>query len=331
MNLPPEWDDEEYTDYEECGLYDKEDYYMDKYIIGHSEIELDTKENVDLPYVRTIPATRIVLCMSKIAHLIHNGELTGGKREWTEDDGTEISVVLQAAKMPVDLSAFDMAVYAAIASLYDCDIHEFSIMAVCRTLCLNPKMTRVGGKLRDAVQASVEKMSGIKAEIRWEPLGQQGEEHEGSFLGLSMFRGRTDNGHCCSFWRFTAPPMLYQYSLNRGECWRMPIKVLGTGNVVVNNIEAVLLRYCLLRRIAIICRLAKPQRETANRIAYRSLSKEVGLNMQSEANRKKMRNAIRKCFKCWKRAGLIVEYSDYKKHKEIIGIEIQVERRTKGR
>lgn len=324
MNLPLEWDVEEHTDYEEYGLYDKEDYYMDKYLIGHSKIEANAKENVGLPYIRTIPATRIVLCMSKIAHLIHNGELTGGEREWIEDDGTEISVVLRAAEMPIELTAFDMAVYTAIVSLYDCEIHEFSTTAVCRTLCFRPQISIISANLQSAVKKAIDKMAGIEMEIhKTLPDGTVGE-YAARLIEIETFDGLTDNGHVCSFWRCTKPPILYEYSLDVHQCWFLRMKDVQTGDALLNHIRTIVIRYCLLRRITIMRRQADLRRRNVNRVAFDTFFKEIGANGQSVPVKKKIRKAIKVCLECWRKTGLVEEYSVYKKHNRIIGIEIQV-------
>lgn len=289
MNLPPEWDDE-----------------------------------VDLPYIRTIPATKIVLCMSKLAHKIHNGELASGRGEWTENDGTEISVDMQAPEMPIELTTFDMAVYTAIVSIYDSGTQEFTTSAVCRLLCLKQNMNNISTQLKTHVQKSIEKMAKIKITICRKLLGPGGGKYSGALLEIETFFGRTDNGRTCIFWRCPKPPILYKYSQDINHCWNLLLEDVQTGSALSNTIYAIVVRYCLLRRLVIIRRQLSSRRRSANRIEYSQFCKEIGRNNPDEFAMLRLRRVIQLCLECWQETGVITTFSEYKERNKIIGVEIQM-------
>lgn len=279
---------------------------------------------VKLPFVRTIPVTRIVLPMSKVAHAIHNGKLSNGPKSWDEPNGAKIFVELQAESVPIELTAFDMAVYTAVASLYHCENDAFSTAAVCRTLCFNPKMSKISANLLAAVENSIHKMAEIEITIRKYASDWLENEYKGFLLEVEPFYGRTDNGSVQLFWKCTQPPILYQYSLDVRQYWSCSVEDVQTGPALNNHIHAIAVRYCLLRRLAMMQRQAHLRRKGANRIAYATFCKEVGVSEQCASAMKRLRREVKICLECWKTTGLIEGYSAQKRHNKIIGVEIQM-------
>lgn len=327
-NIGPTFDWEDDNPEAQCyGVYDKEDYYLDRFSVEtpeNEELKIDDEmTGEELPFIRTFQATKVVLCMSSVANKLHKGELSGGN-QWTERDGTKITVKMQSSTMPIPLTAFDMAVHSAIVSLYDSGIQEFSIAAVCRTLCLNPKMSKISAKLQTAVRSSIEKMSGIETTILKEPSKGQGEEYRGRLLEIEVFEGRTDNGRTLSFWKCSRPPIIYQYSLDHKQCWACPIKTIQTGGMLTNSRDVISLRYCLLRRIAIMHRQAKTPKRYSNQIKYDSIYRELLMNARCQWTTRKLRNVVEACLKCWKESNFIGDYRVYKRHTKAIGVEINL-------
>jgi hypothetical protein len=78
MNRTFEWGDEN-SEAQYYGIYDKEDHYLDCQFGLESQEKEELKEfegipSAELPFIRTFPVSKIVLCMSSVVHSIHKGE-----------------------------------------------------------------------------------------------------------------------------------------------------------------------------------------------------------------------------------------------------------------
>ena len=320
------WDDIVYEGIEN-GVIDKEDFFQDKNdsafrdegktIEPEVEQEVESEDLQELPIIRAYQMTHFVLCVSSIMHKISRGEIHEGENKWQEKNGTKITLEL-TQRFPKPLSAFDMAVYTAVVSLIDGDIEEFSDATVCRTLCLNPKMSRVSAHLARMVRESLEKLAHIKVKILVLPKDGGGNEYRGEFLELEEFEGLTENGKPCLFWRSKRMPVLCKYSKEVNHIWKRRLHLVQTGKEFSNTINAITIRYCLLRRVAIISRMEDRQ----GKIDYAALLKEVGMPNR-ESSRREIKRITKGCLRCWKERGLIKDYQIYKKKRKEAGVNVE--------
>ena len=272
--------------------------------------------------VRSIPLKTFVMCLSKVAHAIEKGILNENIKYLEIQKDCAIAARLCSDDGTAKVNTFDMAVYSAVISLYAAGMDTFSISEICRALCLDPKMVKVGGKMRSHVLDSVEK---LQQTYLWLETSRQAKsratvdvKYDGKMLELEALTARTDNGKECLHFRLRSEPLLYRYSKDCKQVYLIPMKKVSMLDKFSNTILSVVVRHALLRRIVIILRNPKNPN-----IKYSELTKECGFAWDTKDEKMILRSCVRKVLLGWVKTGLIGGFHEYRDQRTIIGVTIE--------
>lgn len=271
--------------------------------------------------IRARPPDKYILGVSKVVHILPR--IKTGTPSAVVDVGGGMVVGVQLTLPPgVDrLQSYDMAVYAAVQSLYAEENEMITIPMVCRAMCGNLDATNLSDKIKQEVTVSIHRLMAthiaIDATAQKDKYQLDSAVYADWLLNLRMVTARNDCGQECLHFRFVAPPVLYAYSLAIKHLYTYPIHAVDT--VGVNNTrEAIVMRYCLLRRVAIINRNGGD-----GKIAYDTLLKEAGcadVCKGSKTTKSRCRRLIRRVLEHLVAQGEIGRYQEYKLHRKFAGV-----------
>lgn len=221
------------------------------------------------------------------------------------------------------VTSYDMAVYAAVQSLYAEDNEMITIPMVCRAMCGNLNATNLSNKIKQEVTASVHRLMAtritIDATAQKDKYRLDQVVYADKLLNLRMVTARNDCGQECMHYRFVTTPVLYAYSMAVKHIYAFATETVRAPTVS-NTHAAIVMRYCLLRRVAIINRDGG-----SGKIAYETLLKEAGCAdacKDSKTTRSRCRRLIRRVLEHLVTQGEIGHYQEYKLHHKFAGVRI---------
>ena len=278
-------------------------------------------EQMDL--IRARPPNTYVMCVSKVAHALTRFTAERTSLDIKAGRGMRISVRVDLPLGVKQLNPYEMAVYAAVQSLYAVGNEAFTISMVCRAMCGNLAVTNLSDKMRNEVAASINKL--MATYIRIDATAQADKcrlpktIYAGSLLCLAPMLARNDCGQPCVHYKFVDPPVLYEYSMAIKHVHTYPMEAVHT-QALNNTHEAIVMRYCLLRRVAIILRSGRN-----DKIAYDTLWEEAGCADACQVS-KALRSKRRKQIKCVLQrlvdTQIIAGYDEYKLYHRYAGVVI---------
>lgn len=279
-------------------------------------------EQMDL--IRARPPNTYVMCVSKVAHALTRFTTERTSLDIKAGRGMRIAVRVDLPPGVKQLNPYEMAVYAAVQSLYAVGNEAFTISMACRAMCGNLAVTNLSDKMRNEVAASINKLMATR--IRIDAAAQADKYrlpktiYAGWLLCLEPMLARNDCGQPCLHYRFVQPPVLYEYSMAIKHVHAYPMEAVHT-QALNNTHEAIVMRYCLLRRIAIILRSGRN-----DKIAYDTLWVEAGCADACQAS-KALRSKRRKQIKCVLQrlvdTQIIAGYDEYKLYRNYVGVIIK--------
>jgi hypothetical protein len=191
-------------------------------------------------------------------------------------------------------------------------------------MCGNLAVTNLSDKMRNEVAASINKL--MATHIRIDATAQADKcrlpktIYEGSLLCLAPMLARNDCGQPCLHYRFVEPPVLYEYSMAIKHVHTYPMDAVHT-QALNNTHEAIVMRDCLLRRIAIILRSGRN-----DRIVYDTLWEEAGCAdtcKGSKALGSKRRKQVKCILQHLVNTKIIAGYDEYKLYRNYAGVIIK--------
>lgn len=273
--------------------------------------------------IRARPPNTYVMCVSKVAHALTRVTAERTSLDIKAGRGMRIAVRVDLPPGVKQLNPYEMAVYAAVQSLYAVGNEAFTISMVCRAMCGNLAVTNLSDKMRNEVAASINKL--MATYIRIDATAQEDKYqlkrtvYDDTLLHLKPIMARNDCGQPCLHYKFEKPPILYEYSMAIKHIYAYPMEAVDT-QTVNNTHDAIVMRYCLLRRVSIIRRSGRN-----NKIAYDTLWEEAGCADACQVS-KALRSKRRKQIKCVLQrlvdTQIIAGYDEYKLYHSYAGVVI---------
>jgi hypothetical protein len=277
----------------------------------------------NLEVVRARPPDKYILAVSKVAHILP--QIKARTPSATVDVGGGMVVGVQLTLPPgvERLQSYDMAVCAAVQSLYAEDNEMFTIPSVCRAMCGSLDATNLSDKIKQEVTASIRRLMSthltIDATTQKDKYRLDRAVYADKMLHLQMVTARNDCGQECVHYRFVTPPVLYAYSMAVRHLYAFKAEAVRAPTIN-NTHAAIVMRYCLLRRVAII------NRDGGNgKIAYDTLLEEAGcadVCKDSKTAKSRCRARIKRILEHLVAQGEIGRYQEYKLHRKFAGVRI---------
>lgn len=275
--------------------------------------------------IRARPPETYVMCVSKAAHALTRFSQECPSLGIKVGHGMTISVKVDLPEDEETLSSYDMAVLSAVISLFVAGNEAFTVPMVCRAMCGKLAATNLSEKIKCDVSASIRKLMttyiSINAAAQQKKYNLEQTEFNGALLNVKPMTARNDCGQECLHFKFVRPPVLYEYSLAIKHIVSFPMEAVNTATIN-NTHDAIVIRYCLLRRVAIILRSRRN-----DKIAYDTFFQEADCADAckcSKVLRSKRRKLIRHILEKLIVAGLITGYEEYKKYRSFAGVIVTV-------
>lgn len=277
----------------------------------------------NLELVRARPPDKYILAVSKVVHILPR--IKAGTPSAIVDVGGGMAVSVQLTLPPgVEyVTTYDMAVYAAVQSLHAEENEMITISMICRAMCGNLDASNLGDKIKQEVTASIHRLMAthitIDATAQKDKYQLDRAVYADRLLNLRMVTARNDCGQACVHYRFVTAPVLYAYSMAVKHIYAFAAETVRAPTIS-NTHAAIVMRYCLLRRVAIINRDGGD-----GKIAYDTLLKEAGCAdacKDSKTTRSRCRRLIRRVLEHLVAQGEIGRYQEYKLHRKFAGVRI---------
>lgn len=277
----------------------------------------------NLTFVRARPPDKYILDVSKVVHILPR--IKAGTPSAVVDVGGGMAVSVQLTLPPgVEcVTIYDMAVYAAVQSLYAEENEMITIPMVCRAMCGNLNATNLSDKIKQEVTLSISRLMAthitIDAASQKEKYRLDKVVYADRLLNLQMVTARNDCGQECLHYRFVTTPALYAYSMAVKHIYAFENETVRAPTIS-NTRAAIVMRYCLLRRVAII------NRNGGNgKIAYDTLLEEAGCSDSckgSKTTKSRCRMRIKRILEHLVAQGEIGSYQEYKLHHKFAGVRV---------
>ena len=279
-------------------------------------------EQMDL--IRARPPNAYVMCVSKVAHALTRFTTEHTSLDIKAGRGMRIAVRVNLPPGVKQLNPYEMAVYAAVQSLYAVGNEAFTIPMVCRAMCGNLSATNLSDKIKCEVSEAIRTLMAtnirIDAKAQADKYQMKRTVYDDTLLHLEPIMARNDCGQPCLHYRFVEPPVLYEYSMAIKHVHTYPMDAVHT-QALNNTHEAIVMRYCLLRHIAIILRSGRN-----DRIVYDTLWEEAGCAdtcKGSKALRSKRRKQVKCILQHLVNTKIIAGYDEYKLYRNYVGVIIK--------
>lgn len=277
----------------------------------------------NLELVRARPPDKYILGVCKVVHILPR--IKAGTPSAVVDVGggmvAEVRLTLPPGVECVTI--YDMAVYAAVQSLYAEGNAMITIPAVCRAMCGNLDATNLSDKIKQEVSASIHRLMAthitIDATAQKDKYQLDKAVYADRLLNLRMVTARNDCGQACLHYRFMSEPILYAYSMAVKHIYAFVTETVRAPTIS-NTHAVIVMRYCLLRRVAIINRDGRN-----GKISYDTLFKEAGCAdacKDSNTTRNRCRGRIKRILEHLVAQGEIGRYQEYKLHHKFAGVRI---------
>lgn len=282
----------------------------------------------NLELFRARPPTSYILGVSKVVHVLPRIKAGTSSVEVDVGGGMVVKVQLTPPPGVHQLQPYEMAVYAAVQSLYAEGNEMITVSMVCRAMCGNLGATNLSDKIKREVAASINRLMAtqitIDAESQKDKYQLDRTVYADRLLNLQMVTARNDCGQVCVHYRFASPPVLYEYSLAVKHLYVFKPDTMRSPTIS-NTHAAIVMRYCLLRRVAII------NRNGGNgKIAYDTLLEEAGCADSckgSKTTKSRCRMRIKRILEHLVAQGEIGHYQEYKLHRKFAGVRITAAKR----
>lgn len=293
------------------------------------------------PKIKTKRATSAILGLSKVEgnlfNVKHYEELFGqdggeirlktgtiGKKkeavvtllsvDWDEKELRERGISIPSWNR---LTAFDRAVYTAVASLHFAGNQYITSRMVFQVLCGNKAKANPTQEILNQIAKSIERMSRIRVTIDAREEVQARHNVRAEFSGnlLSTQTARVFiNGVMRDCIEINTEPILHRYARAKKQIAQMDVRMLDAP--VSNTLENIELKDYLMRRVA----GAKSEKgKMTNVILYSTLYEYLGLDEaeyseQALRNKKKdVRDATKRIFEVWTALGEISGFHEVSK------------------
>lgn len=231
------------------------------------------------------------------------------------------------------LTSYDKSVLNGVTSLLECGNTMFTIPMLYHAMT-GRKNPTVDEALYDELTSKLERMRRMMLTI---DLTEENEARyvtakdggmlavtdvtlEGYLLPLNKIRGLI-NGKPAELYQLIQPPPLYSYSKMRRQLASVKISLLGAP--VNNNATTIPLRTYLLQRIELMRN--RKNSITSNVILYEAVYQELGAQEADKTRKKRIRNYAAAFLDFFVEQGYIGGYSEFKKGRNIAGINIMLE------
>lgn len=277
--------------------------------------------------IRARPPNTYVMCVSKVAHALTRFTTERTSLDIKAGRGMRIAVRVDLPPGVKQLNPYEMAVYAAVQSLYAVGNEAFTISMVCRAMCGNLSATNLSDKIKYEVSEAIRTL--MATNIRIDATAQEDKYqlkrtvYDDTLLHLEPIMARNDCGQPCLHYKFVKPPILHEYSMAIKHIYAYPMEAVDT-QTVNNTHDAIVMRYCLLRRVSIILRSGRN-----DKIAYDTLWEEAGCADACQVS-KALRSKRRKQIKCVLQrlvdTQIIAGYDEYKLYRNYAGVIIKTQK-----
>lgn len=219
-------------------------------------------------------------------------------------------------------TAFDREIYNALTSLFVADNKYFTTGTVFRALTGRKGKDKPSANMKKEIEESIEKCMFIKMTLDCtEQLKERKlDVTKGRIISNLLKADILDMGEKKErVYRFNDDPLpLYQYANAIKQVIPVPVEYLDTKDLGSDTKNNILIKNFLLKEIEVI----KGPTARSNKILYSSLFKKTQIENVNKVEKKRYRDYIKSLLEYWIQMKSIKGYKEYKKGKNIAGIEI---------